>query len=302
MPDIEKLIQIKVDRLESIPDELLSRLDKVQKQVFPEVLELLNLVERDKGGFIILSDKNIQLLSVIQGQLRDVLLGSEYIQVVDEFVSEFEVQAGVSNALFKETFKDFISDGKASKLVTLAQARATKIFVDGIADAAFADQIYNHLDLAIANSASYAETVREIQGLVLGDSEQDGKILQYAKQIAHDQFALSDRSYTSAVSEELEAEWFLYAGSVISTSREFCVERHNHYYYYKEIQNWASEDWDGKIPGTNAQTIFTTLAGFNCRHSLIPVSISSVPKKDILRAMNEGLFTPSEFEIQELGL
>jgi len=302
MASIEKLIELKTERLESIPDALLTKLERVQKQVLPQVLELLMLLDKSPEGFILLSDKNLTLLSTIQSQLRDVLLNSEYTEAVDEFIDQFEVQAGVSDALFKAVFTDFVSEGNASKLITLSKRSATDLFINGITDEAFADAIYKRLDLAISNNASFAETVREIQGLVTGTDEMDGKILQYAKQVAHDQFALADRSYTSAVSEEIGAEWFLYAGNVIRTSREFCEERHNHYYYYKEIESWASLDWDGKMQGTNAQTIYSTLGGWNCRHTAIPVSINIVPREVIMRNIKSGLFVPSEFEIKELGL
>lgn len=302
MASVNSLIELKTKRLESVPDELLTRIERVQKQVLPQVMDLISLLDRDSGGFVELTDKNLRLLTNIQSQLRDVLQTSEYREFVDEFVQEFEVQAGVSDELFKTIFTDFATDPKALRLVQLAQRSARDLFMEGITDEAFADAIYKQLDLAISNKASFAETVRNIQEIVIGDSEKDGKILQYAKQVAHDQFALSDRAYTSAVSENIGAEWFLYAGNTIKTSREFCVERHNHYYYYKEIESWASEDWDGKIATTNAQTIFTTAGGWNCRHSIIPVSIFIVPKTVIEKAISDGWFTPTDFEKEELGL
>lgn len=302
MPSIEELIRIKADRLEEIPDELLNRIQKVQKLVLPQVIDLISLLDRDSQGFIELTDKNLQLLSTIQGQLRDVLLGSEYTEVVDEFVEEFKVQAGVSDALFKATFKDYVSGGKASELVTLSQRKAADLLVNQATDQVFANAIYETVDLAIANNASFAETVKMVQDIVIGDEETEGKIYRYAKQIAHDQFAIADRSYTSAVAEELDAEWFFYAGSVISGSREFCIDRHNKYYYYKEIESWAALDWDGKDPQTTEQTIYSLAGGINCRHSIIPVSIFTVPKTVIQRNIENGNFTPSEFEIEELGL
>lgn len=302
MPTVAELIKLKIDRLEEVPDELLSRIQKVQKKVFPQVLDLISLIDRDKDGMIELTDNNLKLLANIQGQLRDVLLTSEYTEIVDEFIEEFKVQQGVSDAMFKKAFSQFAEDPKAAELVTLSQKRAAKIFIDEVTDVKFAGAIYDSLELAISNNASYAETVRQLQAIVIGDEETEGKIYQYARQIAHDQFALADRSYTSAVSEELDAEWFFYAGSVISGSREFCVERHNQYYYYKEIEQWASLDWDGKMDDTNEQTIFSTAGGWNCRHSIIPVSIMAVPMEVVRRNIDNGNFVPSDFEREELGL
>lgn len=302
MPTAEELIRIKADRLEEIPDELLSRIQKVQKEVLPQVIDLISLLDRDAAGFIQLTDKNIQLLAVIQSQLRDVLLGSEYQLIVDDFVEEFKVQEGVSDALFKATFKEFVSGGKASDLVTLSQNEARDLLMNQSNDDDFIKAIYNTVDLAISNNASFADTVRQIQDIVIGDEETEGKLYKYAKQIAHDTFAIADRSYTSAVAEELGAEWFFYAGSVISGTREFCEERHNQYFYYKEIESWAQLDWQGKDPQTTEQTIYSLAGGINCRHSIIPVSIFTVPKTVIVRNMENGNFEPSEFEKEELGL
>lgn len=302
MASIEKLIELKTERLESIPDELLTRLERVQKKVLPDVLDMISLLERDKSGIILLTDKNIQLLTTAQNQLRDILLTSEYTEFTNEFIEEFETQSLLTDEYLKAAFSDFTVNTTAQKLVKLSQKSATDLFINGITDEAFADAIYKQLDLAVSNSASFADTVRNIQKLVIGDSEQDGKILQYAKQVAHDAFAISDASYTSAVAEELDVEWFLYSGHRIKNSRQFCIDRKNKYFYYKEIESWASMDWAGKIEGTNEKTIYTTRGGWGCIDVFIPVSISSVPKATIEKAINDGWFTPSDFEREELHI
>ena len=130
------------------------------------------------------------------------------------------------------------------------------------------------------------------------------RLLQYNKQIAHDTFAIADRNYTSAVSEELEAEWFFYSGSEIETTRPFCSARHNEYFYYREIEQWPSTagDWAGRIPGTNSSTIYSYAGGYNCRHSIIPVSIRRVPEAKIREAITKWGFEPTETEAELLGL
>jgi len=302
MASIEKLIALKTERLESVPDAFLTRLERVQKQVFPQVMDLMELLERDSTGTILLSDKNLRLLATIQSQLRDVLLTSDYKEFTDEFVSEFETQSLLTDEYLKAVFTDFAVVSEAQSLVTLSQRSALDLFLNGVTDEAFADAIYKQLELAVSNNASFADTVREIQKIVTGDAETDGKILQYAKQVAHDSFALSDASYTSAMGEELKVEWYLYSGHRIRSSREFCIERKNKYFYYKEVQSWANLEWNGKIDGTNEKTIFTTRGGWGCIDALIPVSINIVPREVILDAMANWNFKPSKFEKEELNL
>lgn len=302
MSDVEKLIREKTRRLTSIPDELLSKIEKVQKQMLPKVIELISLLDRSAEGTILLNSSNIELASRIQLMLRDALLTSDYVEAVKQFAKEFDVQKAITDGYLTRVFADFLPGGAASDLVLLSKQRAAQTLIESIGDDLFAKAISNQVELAIANNASWGETVKAIQDLVIGDDQVDGKLLQYSKQIAHDQFAVSDRSYTSAVAEELDIEWFFYSGSEIATTRPFCSARHNKYFYYKEIEGWASLDWDGKILGTNEATIYSNAGGYNCRHSIIPASIISVPRPVIERNMSNGNFTPSDFERRELGL
>jgi hypothetical protein len=85
------------------------------------------------------------------------------------------------------------------------------------------------------------------------------------------------RERISDAADELGLTWYRYIGGVINTTREFCNERNNEYYHQDEIEDWADEDWDGKIEGTDSETIFSFCGGWNCRHELIPVLDSEVP-------------------------
>ena len=87
------------------------------------------------------------------------------------------------------------------------------------------------------------------------------------------------RERINDVAVDLGLTWYRYIGGVIRTSRDFCIERDGGYYHQEEIEEWADEDWDGKIDGTDAETIFSYCGGYNCRHDLIPVHESSVPNE-----------------------
>ena len=315
MASIDKLIREKTDRLETVPDHLLTRLQKLQKEIFPIVIELVSRLERDSDGFVLFNHANVKISGEIREQLRRVLLTSEYTEIVADFADEFNVQQDVTDKLIKATFPEFIPGGLASDIVAQSKKKTVEIFINGITDEAFADAISEQVTLAVNNNGAFTDTLKMIRQIVTGDEEVDSKIQQYAQQVAHDQFALADRAYTSQVSEEIGAEWFFYSGSEIKTTRPFCAERHNQYFYYKEIERWGegykteglslpnkNGDWGGKIDGTNEKTIFTTAGGWNCRHSIIPASIFVVPKDVIQRNIKEGYFKPSDFEVKELGL
>lgn len=301
MASLDELIKDKTLRLTRVPDEFLSAVDKATKELYPDVIELLSDLEIDSQGNILLNNTNLQLTAEVKEALKEILLQSDYVSAVKTFASEFNTQARITNQIFRKSF-DFVSEGLAEQLINISKRNTADILINTIGDEAFADAVSEQVELAVSNNASFKDTIRAIRDVVTGNDEVDGKLQQYAKQIAHDQFAIADRSYTSAVAEELGAEWFKYSGDTIESTREFCRERHNKFYYYKEIEEWADEDWQGKIDGTNEKTIYSTAGGYNCRHSIIPVSIFAVPKDVVRRNISNGNFEPSEALLRQLKL
>jgi hypothetical protein len=80
------------------------------------------------------------------------------------------------------------------------------------------------------------------------------------------------REYNAVVSEDLNLQFFAYVGTRIDTSRPFCDARAGRYFKKSEIEGWASQNWDGKIPQTTKTTIFSYLGGYNCRHEAYAIS------------------------------
>lgn len=71
------------------------------------------------------------------------------------------------------------------------------------------------------------------------------------------------RAITLSKAEEVGADYFLYIGGLIETSREFCRERDGKVFTAEEIAGWDNGQ------GLPADIY---LGGYNCRHSLRPIS------------------------------
>ena len=79
--------------------------------------------------------------------------------------------------------------------------------------------------------------------------------------------------YIQTVSEDLGVEYYLYAGTIIEDTRPFCSARTGRFFTTDQVKQWASlKGWQGRMAGTNANTIFIYRGGYNCRHQLWPVS------------------------------
>jgi len=298
MPSFEAILKEKNARLESIPLELQTVVQKQEKKVLRDIIAQLNKLTTVNGQ-IKIDSANIRVITEITDELKSILLNDDYLKAVKSFASEFEIQAGLNDDLIKKGFGAFESPVASELYIQTAKRSAVDALVGAPIDANFIKPIQGLLENAVVNGASINETMDSISLFIEGNPEVDGKIIKYAKQITNDSFAIADRSYTSILSDSLDNEWFYYAGSEVSKTRCFCQQRVGNYYHYKEIEAWGNGEnlgdcntgdgtWQGQIQGTNSATIYSYLGGYNCMHSLIPVSEASVPDSDIERAKSLG--------------
>jgi len=320
MATASELAKDKVRRLTSVPDDFLSKIPASEAQVYDSVVGLISRLEIKNGSYVI-STKNLKIASEISQLLKGVLLSSDYTKYVAEFAREFDTQAKISDEFFKKTFPEFTVSEMAVAVNQISKRETIDLLLNRASDAEFIAPLRDIIEQAVINGSGYTETLKSIRTFIQGDAEIAGKMERYSRLYAHDAFAISDRSYTSVVSEELGIEWFFYSGDTIATTRPFCDERHNQYYYYKEIEAWGAGKptlgkngtnqetawpeggtWAGRIQETNSTNIYSYGGGWNCRHSILPVSIFSVPKEVIERNIASGNYSPTEKEAELLGL
>lgn len=291
MPSFEDLIKQKSKKLESVPLALQTVVEKQQKAIADEILLLLNDLET-KAGQIVISKNNLELISRIDADLKKIFLNDEYLSSVKDFAKSFDSQALINDKILKETLGATEGFAASEAYVTIAKRSAVESLIGSPIDKEFIKPIQGLLENSVVNGANLKDTIDGIRDFVQGNEKSDSKILRYVKQISNDSFAIADRSYTSIVSDFLEAEWFYYAGGEVQDTRCFCEERVGKYFYYKTIESWGNGEnigdcnlgggrWAGQIPTTNSKTIYSYLGGYNCMHSLIPVSEAIVPESTI---------------------
>lgn len=291
---LEKIIKEKVSRLDSVPNKLYSSIEKSQSSIYAKLLELLGKLKTDASGNFVQSVGNLATVEKINTELKKVVFGTDYLQDVQAFAKEFQTQKKVNNEYFKEAFPQVTPSKVADEMVKAAQTQAVELLTGTSLDANFFNPIKRQILTSIQIKASFKDTVKAIRTTALGSKNVDGKLLSHAKQIAHDTFAVADRSYTTLLAEDLGAVWYVWRGDVIPTSRELCIENHNKFFHKKEIEAMASKDWDGKMLGTNSRTIFNTAGGYNCGHSILPVVKSRVPETVVERNIKNGNFKPKK--------
>lgn len=285
---LEKLLRERSRRLEAVPEALLLRVQKTERRVLDRLLELLGQLEQ-RNGALLFSKTNLDRVAAINSELSKLLSGGEYAQAVAAFAAEFPAQRKVQDAAFRRAFPAYSASDLAASLVTVSQRRAVDLLAGATLETNFLEPLADVLTRAVTTGADWTDTLRLLRAEVVGDAEYQGKLARHVKQVAWDALAVSDRSYAAAVARELETEWYYYSGGELPTTRPFCEERRDKYWHAEEIRAWARLDWAGKMQDvTTADTIFDLLGGWNCHHTLMPVSYEVVPEQDRARAAAAG--------------
>lgn len=303
-PSADKLIREKLRRLRTVPEEFIGMVVDDQKGIFNDVLDALNKLELDSTGNLVVNNENFALIEILGDEMLEAIKKSGYKESVIGFVKEFDTQKNLNRSLFEETIEGF----EDADVYNTIYKNAQKDAIAKLAESAVNENILAYKELlqnSISNADNFTDLIKNLQTNIVGNSEVDGSLAKYAKQNASDLYSIGERNYTAAVSDSFGIEFYLYAGGEMDTTRCFCEERHQKVWHLKEIQAWGRGEnlgpcnigggkWAGMAKGTNENTIFSYLGGYNCNHSLIPKGIKDVPLKDIRRNIDNGNIDPDD--------
>ena len=275
--DLQRIIDEKVNRLESVPDAFASRMVAIQKAKFNDVIALLDELEYSNGS-IILNQPNLLRIEAITEQVKELLTAGEYETVVGELLQEFDQQAAITFKYFDEAFNDFEIPTIANQILQQKKREAVIDLLNST-DQYLTNPMRQALSNAVITGASRNDLLDVFDLLIRGDADTVGRLERATRQVVSDTFALSDAAVTNEVSKQLNAQWFLYTGGLMKTTRPFCKARNGKFFRREEVESWGGEDWDGRMAGTDSKTIFVTRGGYNCQHAILPVSEAVVPNR-----------------------
>ncbi len=270
--DLEKLI----DEIEKIIiatlSDVLKSVDTLSNGLTKEIERLVDKKFSIKAGSISKTTENAKEITRIKLELEKYTAAGLFTkelkvfepafkEIADKILSNYSsasVDAKVMANLIKEQSielvkEQFIAEGVASEVIP---------------------ELGNILRASVIQGQTIPQTMTAIKELI--DS---GLLPNAAKRITVDGLVTFSREYVGALTKDFDSEWYLYEGPLRATSRSFCESRAGRYWRKKEVESWASLDWQGKKPGTTKQTIFSLAGGWNCYHILFPVPEEAVPEK-----------------------
>ena len=192
-------------------------------------------------------------LQVIQ-QLKKISF-SQFQNLGNEFV----------NTLANEVYQSTLTGRPVVEMVQTLRSKINGIYQQS--DNKKAQELVDY----IANNPNGAEVntaVSELQ-TIYGRDRLGDNLNRYATQIVQDSLMGFDGQFAKYRADQLGLTSYVYYGSLVRDSREFCIENANKIFTEDEIrQKWADETWQGKAQGDP----FVVRGGYNCRHHFQPVN------------------------------
>lgn len=256
----------------------------VESKIYDDMVTILRFVELDNDGYIKQNAGNRQILRAAQKQFDDSILNSGYQAAVERHLSVIPK----IDALNESYFESISSAFKPNRIfIKSLQTNAVETVNQYLLQDGLSSQIKLPLNEILNQNfntgGSFSGMLNQVRTFIKGNENLDGRLTSYSRGILSDAIFQYSRGYQQSITADLKLEWYFYSGGLMDKSRPFCIERAEKYWHQNEIESWASLDWKGKNPLTTKSSIFILVAGFQCRHILIPVHSSSVPQEDLDR-------------------
>ena len=299
---LKELQALRAEALTSLEDQQQELLIKTLQRLEADVVAKVSKLPNSKG---ILFDTGlaIELRPKIQQAIEEL-----YLRPVQTFISDYDKVAGnivatygklpipaefkqiteidlnviqqlkrISFAQFQDLGNEFVntlanevyqSTLVGRPVVDMIQTIRSKI--NGIyqqSDSKKAQELVNY----VANNPNGAEVGTAVSQLqtIYGRDRLGDNLNRYATQIVQDSLMGFDGQFAKYRADEVGLTSYVYFGSLVRDSRDFCVDHIDQVLTEEEIRDiWANETWAGKAQGDP----FVVRGGYNCRHSFQPIN------------------------------
>lgn len=281
------------EKIAAAIDKLRNSIPSIQDNSYDKFVQVIKDLKISDDGNLINTGVNYRLVSKLKNDISDAILSEKYLKQVADYVNAFKEIAELHNEYFKNQVSSFSpSDVNKLMLKTAIENTVESLTESGINERVIvkAEQI---LKDSVAAGAKYTDVLKQMKAFLTNTEGGDGALLRYVKQITVDTLNQFSRNYNQAITVDLKFDWFYYVGSLIQTSREFCVlcvkKKYIHRSEFPTILgglidgehielNPKTKLPKGLIEGTNPSN-FQTLAGGNgCDHQVAGISAAFVPK------------------------
>lgn len=266
---------------EKAAENMSGMLQSAEKKLLYELLQLVKDFDLTNGK-IRPSVANLKRLNKAKNKLRRITLFSQNDALKKAFKAISVFQDNYFNAFGIDSapsIMDFVDD---SAIPDLTEG------INGISEQV-AKKIFSLLKQSIISGQNYGDTVKSLSNNLNTDK---GLLSVPGKTYVSDSIQNYMGERNKIIGNAMGAQWYIYTGSNITTTREFCrLMTEKKYVHVSEFKKLLEGNIDGKrcrlsdktgLPagmpeGTTPENFVIRRGGYNCGHQLMPVAPESVP-------------------------
>ncbi len=173
-----------------------------------------------------------------------------------------------SNTLAQEVYQSTLVGKPFAEVVETVRAKINGIYqqADTRKQKELVDFVQAQRIAGKTNTEDFKTAVDELKQSY-GSTVTGANLAVYSSQIVQDALMGFDGQFAKFRADELGLTSYVYFGSVIRDSRNFCVEHANKIFTEEEARQLWQNDWQGK----SGSDPFIDRGGYNCRHHWQPV-------------------------------
>jgi hypothetical protein len=256
-------------------DLMIDRMDGSLKEVFEKLAEDVNAIVDNLSLDPKERAKNLREMLRMKDEIANTVVNNPaYIDQVSALLNDFSVLAALSDQYVGKILDQPFNRKALYNAILKTNIELTKDALLGTGVSSnFSNAIQEVLKSNIAGVTNRSQLRKVLTKFITGSADEKPFLQRYIKQVTADSILIFNSEYIQTVSSDLGLSHYRYKGTVIEDSRPFCKARSGKVYTKAEVEGWASlGDWQGRMAGTTANTIFIYRGGYNCRHTLYPIS------------------------------
>lgn len=259
-----------------IDDRFQSRLASIEPLITSRIKEILSRTISTTSGQITVTDKLFEELATFQSSIINLFRQSGYVDIVNSLISDLSgidpFTVSTQKAINKIDVKKFIAKNPVKNIQI--QRVIENLRGSGIQQALLTPMNDILISQATGGISIVDATAKLTEFL---SSSGNNELLNYAGRAATDGINKYNGSINQAIATEYELEAIRYVGSIIATSRAFCIEMVSKPKWALDdvqpvIDKYASKS--GLLYGyqTDKNNIIVNCGGIRCRHEAIPTN------------------------------
>ena len=174
-----------------------------------------------------------------------------------------------TNTLAQEVYQSSLVGKPFADVVQTIRDKINGIYqqADTVKQQQLVDFIQKQKIAGKTNTEDFKTAVDELKQ-TYGSTVTGANLAVYSSQRVQDALMGFDGQFAKYRADELGLTSFVYYGSIIRDSRDFCVEHANQVFTEEEARALWQQDWQGK----SGSDPFLDRGGYNCRHHWQPIS------------------------------